>query len=93
MNIITWNCRGVMKPNFKKIMLDLVAWHKPIFMVITETCMGENRADAIIRTLPFNGAYSTETIGYAGRPWLLWNLDFVDVETLSAMEQEIHALI
>lgn len=40
MNIITWNCQGVMKPNFKKTLLDLVAWHKPIVMVITETCMG-----------------------------------------------------
>ena len=65
MNIITWNCRGVMKPNFKKTLLDLVAWHKPIVMVITETRMGGDRANVIIRTLPFNGAYLTKTIGYA----------------------------
>ena len=93
MNIITWNYRGVMKPNFKKTLLDLVAWHRPIIMVITETRMGGDQADAIIRTLPFNGAYSTETIGYVGGIWLLWNSDFVDVEILSTMEQEIHALI
>ena len=62
-------------------------------MVITETRMGGDQADAIIRTLPFNGAYSTETIGYVGGIWLLWNSDFVDVEILSTTKQEVNALI
>ena len=82
-----------MKPNFKKTLLDLVAWLRPIIMAITETHMGGDRANAIIRTLPFDGAYSTETIGYAGGIWLLLNSNFVDVEILLATEQEIHALI
>ena len=82
-----------MKPNFKKTLLDLVAWHRPIIMAITKTRMGGDQADAIIRTLPFDGAYSMKTIGYVGGIWLLWNSDFVDVEILLATEQEIHALI
>lgn len=82
-----------MKPNFKKTLLDLVAWHRPIIMAITKTRMGGDQADAIIRTLPFDGAYSMKTIGYVGGIWLLWNSDFVDVEILSTTEQEIHALI
>ena len=82
-----------MKPNFKKTLLDLVAWHRPIIMEIIETRMGGDQANAIIQTLPFNGTYSTKTIGYSGGIWLLWNSNFVDVEILSATEQEIHALI
>ena len=63
--------KGLMKPTFKKIVLDLVEWHKPAIFVITETRIDGNRADDIIRRLPFDGAYSTETIGHARRIWLL----------------------
>ena len=51
------------------------------------------KADNIIRNLPFDGAYSTNTLGFAGGIWLLWRSDLVDVDVLSATEQEIHALI
>ena len=37
MNILIWNCRGAMKPQFKKTVMDLVEWHMPIIMVFTET--------------------------------------------------------
>ena len=71
MNILIWYCKGLMKPTFKKIILDLVEWHKPAIFVITQTRIYGNRADDIIRRLPFDGAYSTETIGHARRIWLL----------------------
>ena len=93
MNILIWNCKGVMKPIFKKIVLDLVEWHKPTIFVIIETRIDGNRADDIIRRLPFNGAYSTKTIGDAGHIWLLWHSDIVSMDVLSATEQEIHAIV
>ncbi|XP_023883345.1 uncharacterized protein LOC111995659 [Quercus suber] len=37
MNILIWNCRGAMKPLFRKTVMDLVAWHSPTIMVITKT--------------------------------------------------------
>ena len=55
--------------------------------------MSGAKADNIIRNLPFDGAYSTDTLGFAGGIWLLWRSDLVDVDVLSATEQEIHALI
>ena len=55
MNILIWNCRGAMKPQFRKTVMDLVDWHSPILMVITETRMSGARADEIIETLPFDG--------------------------------------
>ena len=46
--ILIWNCRGAMKPQFKNTVMDLVEWHSPILMVITETRMSGARADEII---------------------------------------------
>ncbi|XP_050249064.1 uncharacterized protein LOC126696350 [Quercus robur] len=61
--------------------------------MITETRIDGPKVDEIIRRLPFDGAYSTETIGYVGRIWLLWRLDFVSMDIMLAMEQEIHAIV
>ena len=36
MNIIVWNSRGVLKPNFQKHVRDLVGIHNPVIMVIME---------------------------------------------------------
>ncbi|KAL4638059.1 hypothetical protein ACB092_03G123500 [Castanea dentata] len=93
MNIFIWNCRGAIKPTFKKTVLDLVEWHEPIIFVITETRIDGPRADEIIKKFSFDGAYSTETIGYAGRIWLLWHLDFVSMDILPTTKQKIHAIV
>ena len=93
MNILIWNCKGAMKPQFRKTVMDLVEWHAPILMVIIETRMGGARADEIIETLPFDGHAVADTIGFAGGIWLLWRSDLVNVDVLAATEQEIHALI
>ena len=73
--------------------MDLVDWHSPILMVITETRMSGARADEIIEALPFDGYVVADTIGFAGGIWMLWRSDLVHVDVLAATEQEIHALI
>nr|XP_023875292.1 uncharacterized protein LOC111987785 [Quercus suber] len=93
MNILIWNCRGAKKPLFRKTVMDLVAWHSPIIMVITETRLSSARAIEIIETLPFDGVEVINTIGYAGGIWLLWSLNAVHVDILATTEQEIHAII
>ena len=93
MNILVWNCRGAMKPLFRKTVMDLVDWHNPIIMVITETRLSGARATEIIETLPFDGAVVSDTIGFAGGIWLLWRFDLVQVEALATIEQEIHAIV
>ena len=62
-------------------------------MIITETRVGGERAKDIIDRLPFDGAIHSDTVGYSGGIWLLWNLDTVEVIQLAKMEQEIHVLI
>lgn len=93
MNVLIWNCRCAMKPKFKTTLLDLMSWHNPDIFVVTKIKMSGLKANAIIKNLPFEGAYHTETIGFAGGIWLLWRSDIVDVEILSATGQEIYTLI
>lgn len=73
--------------------MDLVEWHQLVMFVITETRIDGQRANAIIRRLPFDGAYFTETIEYARGIWLLWRSDFVTMDILLATEQEIHVIV
>ena len=91
MNIIIWNCRGALKPSFKKRVGDLVQNHNPAILVVMETRVGGDRAREITNLLPFDGAIHTDTIGYAGGLWVLWNADRVEIALLSRTEQEIHA--
>ena len=93
MNILVWNCRGAMKPKFRKTVMDLVDWHDPILMVITETRLSGARANEIIEGLPFDGAAVAGTIGFAGGIWMLWRANQIQVDVLTTTEQEIHALI
>ena len=91
MNIIIWNCRGARKPSFRKHVGDLVQNYNPAILVVMETRVGGDRAREITNMLPFDGAFHTDTIGFSGGLWVLWNTDRVDLALLSSTEQEIHA--
>ena len=71
MNVIIWNCRGALKPSFKIRVGELVQSHNPTILVVMETRVGGDRAREIIDSLPFDGAFHTETIGYARGLWVL----------------------
>ena len=86
MNILVWNCRGAMKPEFRKTVMDLVDWHDLILMVITETRLFGARANEIIEGLPFEGAVVADTIGFAGGIWMLWRSDRIQVDVLTTTE-------
>ena len=89
MNMLIWNYRGAMKPEFRKTVMDLVEWHSPILMVITETRMCGARAEEITEALPFDGHAVFDTIGFVRGIWLLSRLDLVQVDVLAATKQEI----
>ena len=65
MNILMWNCRGALNPDFKRRIFEMAINHKPAIMVITETRVGGDRAKRIIADLPFDGFITADTIGYA----------------------------
>lgn len=58
-----------------------------------ETKLGGDKAREITNCLPFDGAIHTNTIGYIGGLWLLWNSDKVDIQSLANTEQEIHVKV
>ena len=86
MNIIIWNSRGALKPNFQNHVRDLTRIHDPAIFVIMETKLGGERARVVTDRLPFDGAIHTDTIGFSGGLWLLWNSDKVEVEGFANME-------
>lgn len=90
MNIIIWNCRGALKPSFKKHVRELVQFHDPSILVVMETRVGGDRAREITCFLPFDRAIHINTIGYARGLWVLWKADKVDISLLSSTKQEIH---
>ena len=93
MNVLIWNCRGALKPNFQDHIRDLFHSHNPAILVVMETHIGGVRAREITNRLPFENAIHTDTIGLAGGLWMLWNSERVDVTHLASTEQEIHAIV
>ena len=93
MNILLWNCRGALNGDFSRRVFELVVNHFPAIMIITETRVGGDRVAKIIKGLPFDGFFVTETIGYTGGLWLLWKREEVEVFVLAGTKQEIHATI
>ena len=93
MNIIIWNSKGSLKPNFQNYFRELAQDHDPAIMVIMETKIGGERAKEITDRLPFDMAIHTDTIGYSGGLWLLWNSDRANISLLAKTEQEIHVTI
>lgn len=71
MNIIIWNCRGVLKPSFQSHVREFVCNRDPVILVLMETRIGGEKAREISSKLPFDGATHTDTIGYAGGLWML----------------------
>lgn len=67
--------------------------HDPAMLIVTETRIGGDRACEITNRLPFDGAIHTDTIGYAGGLWMLWNSDKVEISPLTKTKQEIHVTI
>lgn len=57
MNILLWNCRGALNPDFERWIFEMTVNHYPFIMVITETRVGGNHAAKIIEGLPFDGFF------------------------------------
>ena len=93
MNIIAWNCRGAQKLAFKSYVKKLVRNHDLAILIVMETRIEGDMVKEITDELPFDGAIHTDTIGYAGGLWLLWDEDRVEMSQLANTEQEIHMIV
>ena len=66
MNIVVWNCRGALKPNFQSHVRELARNHNPDILMVMKTRIGGVRAREIIDWLPFDGAIHTERLVFLG---------------------------
>lgn len=65
MNIILWNRRGALNPNFHQSVENIISCHSPLMMIIIETRVGGNRAKEITDRLSFDGAAHADIVRYA----------------------------
>ena len=47
MNILMWNCKGALNPDFRRRIFEMVVNHHPLIMVITKTRVWGERAKRI----------------------------------------------
>ena len=71
LNVLTWNCRGVLNPCFRRALHDLLQINNPGILILTETRLGGTRAANLAKSFPFNGFLCSQTIGFAGGIWIL----------------------
>lgn len=93
MNIMVWNYRGALSPNFRQTIMDMVKENALDILIVTETRIGGDRAKEITDRLSFDSAIHIDTIGFAGGLRVLWNSTAVEVSHISSTEQEIHATV
>ncbi|KAF7836017.1 reverse transcriptase [Senna tora] len=60
---------------------------------VSETRVGSNRADDILRSLGFNSFYKVDYMGYAGSLWVLWDQREINLNNQGSIFQEIHAIL
>uniref|UniRef100_A0A2N9G3W3 CCHC-type domain-containing protein n=1 Tax=Fagus sylvatica TaxID=28930 RepID=A0A2N9G3W3_FAGSY len=85
-NILTWNCRGVLNPCFHKALLDTLQINNPEILILTKTRLGGDRAVELARSFPFDGFLCTNTIGFAGGIWILWKTKAVELNKKSMLQ-------
>ena len=73
MKMIAWNCQDVDSVTFRNYAYKLHRRHRPEILIIVEPCIAEERAQAVINTLPYTHSRRVDPTGFSGGIWLLWN--------------------
>ena len=73
---------------------ELHCRHRPEMLIIIEPRISDDRAQAMIDSLPYTHSYRVDPTGYSGGIWLLWNENssFM-VEIITRSDHSIHALV
>ncbi|OMO77087.1 hypothetical protein COLO4_25350 [Corchorus olitorius] len=86
MTILVWNYRGVRNPEFLRDARDLIRFHNPDTLIVTETKARISEAQQVVGRLPFDRWLDAETIGYKGGIWMLWHSQTIEVEEVGKTE-------
>lgn len=71
MNMLSWNCRGAINPNFVSVISDMILKFHPTIMIVSETKVCGDRAKGIIDRLSMDGAIVANSIGLSRGLWVL----------------------
>ena len=94
MKMIAWNCQGAGSVTFRNHAYELHRRHRPEILIILKPRIAEERAQAVINTLPYNHSWLVDLTGFSGGVWLLWNESpSFNMEILTHSEYSIHALV
>lgn len=93
MRIISWNCCGAGKPEFRNHVRYLKQTYNPHALFIMETRISEERAAQVAPNLGFPCNSRVPTVGFSGGLWLLWDNNLVDIDITAHNQQLIHCIV
>ncbi|XP_061339245.1 uncharacterized protein LOC133285942 [Gastrolobium bilobum] len=93
MNVLSWNCRGAVKRQFKSTFSRFRNKYKVSVAAILEPRVSGNKDVRIIKSLGFTNYSIVEAQGFSGGIWLMWNASDVKISCISKHEQYIHCWV
>ena len=66
MKMIAWNCQGAGNEMFSNHAYELHRRHHPNMLIIIEPHISEDRAQAMIYSLPYTRSHRVDPTGYSG---------------------------
>lgn len=72
MILLIWNCRGAASTDFFITFKDLVAFHKPQLVILSETKLAGSKVDSILSKLGFSHFIKSDVEGLSGGLAILW---------------------
>lgn len=93
MTRLSWNVRGAANAHFNRTVRHFVQQHNPDILLLTETRVSQHDADEILDDLPLHNWVISDTVGFKGGIWLLYNEEAVEITVLATTAQEIHVMV
>ncbi|KAI3997087.1 hypothetical protein MKX01_032738, partial [Papaver californicum] len=90
--ILSWNCRGIARPSFVRVIKKLIKRHN-LYVALFETRVLEDHVSDIVSKLGFTDSTIVNPHGFCGGLCLLWNSSKVDIQTTSKSRWAIHVVV
>jgi len=91
MKFISWNCRGVGNPRFRRSCKDLLRQQRPDVICFLETKASSDLISmSFLSRFGFDKNFQIPSAGFAGGLWLFWNSNSVALDILASTNQSIH---
>lgn len=93
MKILTWNCRGLARTSFIRVMKQLIKMHNPSIVALLETRTVAEHATKIVKKLGYTSSIVVDPYGFSGDMCLLWNEDEVEIQSTSQSRWSVHGVV